>query len=146
MDILTTWNDKEAVLGKSQKAIVDGMRAIEQRLPFPLKGIDSDNGSEFINDHLWNFCRLRPPHLKVQFTRSRPYRKNDNAHIEQKNGSQVRQIIGYDRYDSPQAQKLMNDVYADLRIMNNLFQPSLKLLKKIHKGSRVIRRYDKPRT
>ena len=146
VDIHTTWNEKEAVFGKSEKTIVDGTHAIEKRLPFALKGVDSDNGSEFINNHLWNFCRIRPPHRKVQFTRSRPYRKNDNAHIEQKNGPQVRQIIGYDRYDSPEAQTRINEIYADLRIMNNIFQPSMKLLKKIHKGSRIIRHYDKPRT
>jgi hypothetical protein len=146
VDIHTTWNEKEAVFGKSEKTIVDGTRAIETRLPFDLKGIDSDNGSEFINNHLWGFCRRRPPRRKVQFTRSRPYKKDDNAHIEQKNGPQVRQIIGYDRYDSQAAQILMNKIYADLRIMNNLFQPSMKLIKKIHKGARLIRRYDKPRT
>ena len=90
VDILTTWCEQVAVFGKSEGAIVDGMRTIESRLPFPLRGVDSDNGSEFINDHLWNFCRHRPVHRKVQFTRSRPYKKNDNAHIEQKNGPQVR--------------------------------------------------------
>ena len=146
VDILTTWSEQVAVMGKSEKAVVDGMCAIESRLPFPLRGVDSDNGSEFINDHLWTFCRRRPVYRKVQFTRSRPYRKNDNAHIEQKNGPQVRQMIGYDRYDTPRALRAMNDLYADLRILNNLFRPSMKLLKKVRKGSRVIRRYDVPRT
>lgn len=146
VDIHTTWNEKEAILGKSEAATVDGLRKIEHRLPFALQGIDSDSGSEFINHHLWTFCRARPPHRKVYFTRSRPGRKNDNAHIEQKNGSHVRQIIGYDRYDSPKALALMNSLYADLRIQQNIFQASMKLLKKIHKGSRLIRRYDRPRS
>lgn len=146
VDIFTTWSEQVAVLGKSEVAIVDGMRGIEDRLPFPLRGIDSDNGSEFINNLLWNFCRLRPIAHKVQFTRSRPYKKNDNAHIEQKNGPQVRQMIGYARYDTQRAQRAMNALYADLRILNNLFRPSMKLLKKVRKGSRVIRRYDVPRT
>ena len=146
VDILTTWSEQIAVFGKSEQAIVDGMRTIEGRLPFPLRGVDSDNGSEFINHHLWTFCRRRPVYRKIQFTRSRPYKKNDNAHIEQKNGPQVRQLIGYDRYDTERAQRAMNDLYADLRILNNLFCPSMKLLKKIRKGSRVIRRYDVPRT
>ena len=146
VDILTTWSEQVAVLGKSEVAIVDGMHTIESRLPFPLRGIDSDNGSEFINHHLWTFCRRRPVGHKIQFTRSRPYKKNDNAHIEKKNGPQVRQLIGYDRYDTPRAQQAMNDLYADLRILNNLFRPSMKLLKKVRVGSRVIRRYDVPRT
>ena len=146
VDIFTTWSEQLAVFGKSEEAVVDGLHAIEARLPFPLRGVDSDNGSEFINNHLWNFCRKRPVHRKIQFTRSRPYKKNDNAHIEQKNGPQVRQMVGYDRYDSERAQRAMNDLYADLRILNNLFRPSMKLLKKIRMGSRVIRRYDVPRT
>jgi hypothetical protein len=146
VDILTTWSEQVAVMGKSQEVIVDGMRTIESRLPFPLRGVDSDNGSEFINDHLWTFCRRRPAYRKVQFTRSRPYKKNDNAHIEQKNGPQVRQLIGYDRYDTPRALRAMNDIYADLRILNNLFRPSMELIKKVRKGARIIRRHDVPRT
>jgi hypothetical protein len=145
-DIHTLWDEQTAIFGKSEAAVLEGMRDIEARLPFDLKGMDSDNGSEFLNHSLWNFCRRRPPHRKVQFTRSRPYRKNDNAHIEQKNGPRVRQIIGYDRYDTPEALQTMNKLYAKLRLLNNLFLPSVKLLRKIHKGSKVIRRYDKPRT
>ena len=146
VDILTTWSEQAAVMGKSEAAVVDGMRTIESRLPFSLRGVDSDNGSEFINHHLWTFCRRRPIGRKVQFTRSRPYKKDDNAHIEQKNGPQVRQLIGYGRYDTPRALSAMNDLYSDLRILNNLFRPSMKLLQKIRKGARVIRRYDAPRT
>ncbi|MGH3849911.1 MAG: hypothetical protein ACRDRT_09455, partial [Pseudonocardiaceae bacterium] len=145
-DIKTTWTDRRAVLGKSQIAVAKGMAHIESRSPFPWLGIDSDNGSEFINDHLWSYCRQRPPHRKIQFTRSRPYKKDDNAHVEQKNWTHVRQRIGYARYDTEAALTLMNDIYNDLFILDNIFLPSQKLLKKIRLGSRLIRRYDKPTT
>jgi hypothetical protein len=146
IDIFTTWNEKCAVLGKSEVAVADGLRRLEQNLPFPLRGIDSDNGSEFINDHLWRFCRRRPPYQKIKFTRSRPYKKDDNAHIEQKNWPQVRKRVGYDRYDTEEAKQLLNEIYENLRILDNLFLPSQKLLKKVRQGSRLIRRYDAPRT
>lgn len=145
-DILSTWTERQALMGKSEAAVVDGARHIETRLPFPWLGLDCDNGSEFINHHLWAFCRQRPRHHQIQFTRSRPYKKDDNAHIEQKNRTHVRQRIGYDRFDSQKALDLMNDIYDDLRLLDNLFLPSQKLAKKIRKGSRLIRRYDKPRT
>jgi hypothetical protein len=144
-DIDTTWNARRALLGKSEVAVVDGMTRIERELPFPLSGIDSDNGSEFINHHLWAFCRKRPGR-KVQFTRSREYKKDDNAHIEQKNWPQVRKILGWDRYDTPQAVAAINDLYDDLTPFQNFFQPSMKLKKKVRKGSRLIRRYDPPQT
>lgn len=144
-DIDSTWNARRALLGKSQVAVVEGMRKIEQELPFNLRGIDSDNGSEFINHHLWAFCHKRPGR-KVQFTRSREYKKDDNAHIEQKNWPQVRKILGWERYDTLQAVDAINDLYDDLTPFQNLFQPSMKLKEKIRKGSRLIRRYDAPTT
>ncbi|HPE37840.1 MAG TPA: ISNCY family transposase, partial [Spirochaetales bacterium] len=111
--------------------------------PFALLGIDSDNGSEFINHHLLRWCRRHG----VKFTRSRPYRKNDNAHIEQKNWTHVRKIFGWDRYDTAGQCAAMNQVYAeDLSDMMNLFQPCVKLVEKVRVGSRVLRRYDAPRT
>ncbi len=119
---------------------------IEQRLPFPLRGIDSDNGSEFINHQLFNFCQKRPKGRSVQFTRSRPYKKDDNAHVEQKNWTHVRKLLGWDRYDTSEALKLINDLYPKLRIFQNLFQPSMKLNSKVRQGSRVMRRYDPPCT
>lgn len=145
-DIYSTWTDRRAVLGKSRVAVVEGMAHIERRSPFPWLGIDCDNGSEFINDHLWAFCRQRPPRKKIQFTRSRPYKKDDNAHVEQKNWTHVRQRIGYDRYDTSEALVKLKDIYDDLRILDNLFLPSQKLIKKVRIGSRLIRRYDTPRT
>src|SRR4030095_7920702 len=112
-------------------------------LPFELKGIDSDNGSEFINAHLVRFCEQH--HL--QFTRGRPYQKDDNAHIEQKNWTHVRKVMGWERYDSPRALAALNAFYAGpWRTMMNLFQPCIQLQKKDRQGSRLIRTYDTPAT
>jgi len=142
-DIHSTWVESRAVMGKGQIGVLKAMQDIEQALPFKLLGIDSDNGSEFINYHLKTFCDQN----KIQFTRGRPYKKDDNAHIEQKNYTHVRKIFGYLRYDSEQAQKAMNDLYQnELRILQNLFLPSMKLIKKTRVGSKLQRRYDKPQT
>jgi hypothetical protein len=142
-DIHTTWTETYAVLGKGETGIVAALEDMRQVLPFPLAGIDSDNGSEFLNHHLVRYCRTQ----RIQFTRGRPYKKDDNAHIEQKNWTHVRKLIGWDRYDSPAAVGLMNDLYRhELRLMMNLFQPSVKLLRKERVGSRLKRIYDRPRT
>jgi hypothetical protein len=146
VDIATGWVERQAVMGKGQLGIVAALREIEQRLPFPLCGIDSDNGTEFINTHLFNFCQQRAKTSTVQFTRSRPYKKDDNAHVEQKNWTHVRKLLGWDRYDSVEALNMINQLYQQLRIFQNLFQPSMKISSKTRKGSRVIRRYDQPRT
>ena len=130
-------------MGKGQYGVKTAMEDIEQSLPFKLLGIDSDNGSEFINYHLKAFCDQR----KIQFTRGRPYKKDDNAHIEQKNWTHVRQILGYLRYDSPAALQVINDLYQkELGWMMNLFQPSVKLVEKSRVGSRLKRTYDTPTT
>jgi len=119
------------------------MRDIEQALPFKLLGIDSDNGSEFINYHLKTFCDQN----NIQFTRGRPYKKDDNAHIEQKNYTHVRKILGYLRYDTQVVQKAINALYQnELRIFQNLFLPAMKLTKKTRVGSKLKRSYDKPQT
>lgn len=142
-DIYTTWTETRAVMGKGQALTLDAIIDIKNSLPFTLRGIDSDNGSEFINYHLKKFC----DNNKIQFTRSRPYKKDDNAHIEQKNWTHVRKIFGYIRYDTKFALNLMNDLYRnELRFFHNFFQPSVKLLKKIHIGSKLKRVYDKPKT
>jgi hypothetical protein len=146
VDIATSWVERQAVMGKGQLGIVAALKEIEQRLPFALRGIDSDNGSEFINTHLFNFCQQRPKNRSVQFTRSRPYKKDDNAHVEQKNWTHVRKLLGWERYDTLPALKTLNPLYQQLRIFQNLFQPSMKLSRKIRKGSRLIRRYDQPST
>ncbi len=146
VDIATCWVERKAVMGKSALGVLNAVTEIEHQLPFPLKGIDSDNGSEFINNRLLAFCQQRPAGHTIQFTRSRPYKKDDNAHIEQKNWTHVRKLMGWDRYDTAKAQEAANQLYDELRIFQNLFRPSMKLRCKIRIGSRLIRRYDTPRT
>jgi hypothetical protein len=142
-DIHTTWVETRAVMGKGEKRVADAIERMRSALPFALRGIDSDNGSEFINHHLYRYCQDR----KIQFTRGRPYKKDDNAHIEQKNWTHVRKLMGYIRYDSEEVLEAMNDLYQnELRLFQNLFQPSVKLVKKVRVGSRVKRLYDAPQT
>ena len=141
-DIDSTWVESHALLGKSQVRVQAALASIQKDLPFRLLGIDSDNGSEFINAHLLRYCRAE----QIQFTRGRPYKKDDNAHIEQKNWTHVRKILGYERYDTPDAVAAINDVYADLRLLQNLFLPCVKLIKKERVGARVRRVYDAPQT
>ncbi len=141
-DIHTTWVETCAVQGKSQVRVQEGLETLRQQLPFALRGIDSDNGSEFINAHLLKYCRAH----QIQFTRGRPYKKDDNAHIEQKNWTHVRKRMGYVRYDSGAALTAMNAVYADLRLLQNLFLPSVKLQRKERLGARLRRTYDAPQT
>ena len=142
-DIYTGWTETRAVLGRGQQGVQEGLEEIRQALPFPLRGIDSDNGSEFINDHLFRYCRSRA----IQFTRGRPYKKDDNAHIEQKNWTHVRRILGYIRYDTAAAREAIDDLYRnELRLFQNLFLPSVKLERKERIGSRLIRHYQAPQT
>jgi hypothetical protein len=142
-DIGSTWVETRAVWGKAEHGVLEAFREIGTVLPFAVKAIDSDNGGEFINHHLWNHCAEE----KIEFTRSRPYKKDDNAHIEQKNWTHVRKLIGWDRYDTPEAVRAMNDLYAhELRLYMNLFQPSVKLVRVERRGSRKTRRYDAPQT
>ncbi len=125
-DIHTTWVETQAVMGKGQERVRQALEGLADALPFALQGIDSDNGSEFINAHLYRYCQARG----IQFTRGRPYKKDDNAHIEQKNWTHVRKLVGYDRYDSPAALAALNALYADLRLLQNLWLPSVKLVTK----------------
>ncbi len=142
-DLHTTWTETRAVLGKGQERVRQALEEMRQTLPFPLQGIDSDNGSEFINDHLFRYCQSQ----QIQFTRGRPYKKDDNAHIEQKNWTHVRRLLGYARYDSLEALEAINDLYRnELRLFHNLFLPSVKLERKLRVGARLRRRYQAPRT
>jgi hypothetical protein len=141
-DIHTTWVETRAVMGKSQHSVQEALEHLRQQLPFRLQGIDSDNGSEFINHHLHTYCGTHA----IQFTRGRPYKKDDNAHIEQKNWTHVRKLLGYVRYDSAPALAAINALYADLRLLQNLCLPSVKLIEKTRVGARIRRRYDAPRT
>lgn len=142
-DIFTGWTETRAVMGKGEQGIVAALEEMRRALPFALQAIDSDNGSEFLNAHLVRYCQKR----QIGFTRSRPYKKDDNAHIEQKNWTHVRKLLGWDRYDSPRALTAMNALYRNAwRIMMNLFQPSVKLQRKKRVGSRLVRQYDAPQT
>ncbi|MBI3002937.1 MAG: DDE-type integrase/transposase/recombinase [candidate division NC10 bacterium] len=142
-DIPTTWVETRAVLGRGQAGVRDALEEMRRALPFRLRGIDSDNGSEFINAHLYRYCQAH----EIQFTRGRPYKKDDNAHIEQKNWTHVRKLFGYVRYDSAEALTAMNDLYRqELRLFQNLFLPSVKLVRKVRVGARVRRIYDHPQT
>jgi hypothetical protein len=142
-DIMTQWVESRAVLGKGEEGVVNALDEMKDALPFVLQGLDADNGSEFINWHLAKYCKKH----KVQLFRGRPYKKNDNAHIEQKNWTHVRKLLGWDRLDTVEAVAALNDLYRnELRLFENLFLPSMKLLKKERIGSKVKRRYDKPKT
>jgi len=142
-DILTTWVESRAVLGKGEKAVVDALDEMAKAFPFPIKGMDSDNGSEFINWHLFRYAESK----KIQLFRGRPYKKDDNAHIEQKNWTHVRKLMGWGRYDTQEAVDAMNELYCrELSLFMNLFLPSMKLLRKKRIGSKLTRVYDKPRT
>lgn len=115
---------------------------LRHRLPFPLLGLDSDSGGEFINHHLYHYCQEE----KITFTRSRPFKKNDQAHVEQKNWTPVRQTIGYGRYESREALALLRLIYQDLRLFVSFFQPVMKLQSKVRAGSKVRKKYDKAQT
>lgn len=144
-DIATTWAEAGAQMNKGERETKRTMQTIQRRLPFPLLGLDPDNGSEFINWHLKNWCDTQTP--PIELTRSRPYKKNDNAHIEQKNGAIIRQFIGYRRIDTPEQVELLNQLYAGpLRLYINFFQPSMKCIAKKRIGSRYQRSYDTPKT
>jgi hypothetical protein len=135
-DVATTWTETLAVRNKAQAWVFAALKEIRQKLPFPLLGIDSDNGSEFINTYLVEYCQQQ----KLSFTRSRPYRKNDNCFVEQKNYSVVRRAVGYQRYDTELQLRLLNELYATLRLYSNFFQPTMKLKSKERVGSKVTKR------
>jgi hypothetical protein len=138
VDVSTGWTECLAVRQRNQQTVFEAIQAMRARLPFPLLGIDSDNGSEFINDLLYRYCLAE----KITFTRSRPYRKNDQAHVEQKNWSVVRHLVGYDRFDSDPEHTLLQSIYDNLRFYFNFFQPVLKLTSKKNVDKKVIKRYD----
>lgn len=141
-DIATGWIECVPLLSKSSADVILALRLAKVLLPFPLLGIDSDNGTEFINYDLLNFCKEE----KITFTRSRSYKKNDQAHVEQKNGSVVRRLVGYDRFEGYEAWQALTRLYSVLRLYVNYFQPSLKLISKERHGARVTKKYDEAKT
>lgn len=142
-DILTQWTESIAVMGKAQIRIKNGLNSIADRLPFPLLGIDPDNGGEFINWQLYRHCVEN----NIEFTRGRPYKKNDNAHIEQKNWTHVRKLIGYSRLDKDYQLELLNSLYLnEWRLYKNFFIPNKKLIDKKRVGTRIVKKFDTPCT
>jgi hypothetical protein len=142
-EVSSGWWEGEAIMGKSQEHSFWALKEIRQRTPFEWKGLDSDNGSEFINQILYKYCRREG----LEFTRSRPSRKNDNAYIEEKNWTHVRKIFGYLRYDSHEELAIMNDLYRnELRLYKNFFQPVIKLQSKERIGGKVKRKYEAAKT
>lgn len=142
VDVATGWTEQAAVPNKAQKWVFEALQDLKRRLPFTILGLDSDNGGEFINHHLLAYCNEQ----EITFTRSRPYRKNDNCYVEEKNWSVVRRYVGYARYDMPSACELLNSLYRVLRDYTNFFLPSMKLKEKTRDGARVQKRYDTPKT
>jgi len=142
VDVATGWSECAGVWGRGQERVASAVHRVQQRLPFPLLGLDSDNGSEFINQYLYAYCQRE----KITFTRSRSYKKNDSCHVEQKNWSVVRRLVGYDRYNSRAALEALNRIYDLLRLYVNFFQPVMKLVTKTRHGAKVHKVYDTART
>jgi hypothetical protein len=141
-DVFSGWTETVGVLNKAQKHVFQGLQRARERFPIPLLGIDTDNGSEFLNNHLIRYCDQE----RITFTRSRPYRKNDNCFVEEKNNSIVRRSVGYARFESEEALATLNALYECLRLLVNFFFPSAKLLEKTRDGSKLYRKYDTPTT
>ncbi len=140
--VKTGWTEPRAIKTKAQRWVREALEDIERDLPFPLLGIDCDNGGEFINVELFDWCSDRG----ITFTRSRPYRKNDNCFVEQKNWPVVRQQVGYLRYDTAEELECLRELYSHLRRYINFFQPQMKLVAKTRQGAKVTKRYDLART
>lgn len=145
IDIATGWSEQAAIWGKGERATLEQFKKIKKRLPFPILGIDPDNGSEFINWHMFRHCQKN----NINFTRSRAYKKNDNAHIEQKNWTAIRQLVGYSRLEKPEQLKILNSLYEnEWRLYLNFFQPSMKLVERIknQKTGKSKKVYEKAKT
>lgn len=142
-DLSTGWTERVPVMGKGEQGIVLAIARIREQLPFPLLGLHPDSGSEFLNWHLFGYCQTQG----IAFSRSRPEHKNDNAHVEQKNWTLVRRLIGYQRLDTPAQLAWLDRLYHDLlRPYNNCFQPVMKLIRKETLGQRTRKVYDRPTT
>ena len=142
VDVASGWTECVPVWGKGQQRVRSAVHRMRQRLPFALLGVDSDNGSEFINQCFYTYCHQE----KLTFTRSRSYKKNDSCHVEQKNGNIVRRLVGYDRYTSKAAYQCLERVYYDVRLYMNFFQPTMKLLDKTRNGAKVHKVYETAQT
>ncbi len=141
-DIASGWTECVALAVRESSLIVEALTRLRTTMPFPLRGFDTDNGSEFINETVLAYCTK----AKIEFTRSRPYKKNDQAWVEQKNGSVVRRLVGYRRLEGIAAAETLSRMYAASRLFVNFFQPSFKLAEKKRHGARVTKRYHAPET
>jgi hypothetical protein len=142
VDVKTRWVELVALINRSQATVSAAIAECRKRLPYALLGLDSDNGSEFINNDLKRYCEQE----HITFTRCRPYKKNDQAYVEQKNWTAVRQVVGYDRYEGQAACDALAALYWPLRLYLNFFQPVMALIEKRREGSRLIKRYDEAKT
>lgn len=142
VDVASGWFECAPVWGKGQVRVCSAVHHIRQQLPFALLGLDSDNGSEFINQCFYSYCQKE----KITFTRSRAYKKNDSCHVEQKNGNVIRRLVGYDRYISHAAYQCLERLYYTMRLYLNFFQPTMKLISKSRHGSRVHKVYEAAQT
>jgi hypothetical protein len=142
VDVWSGWTECMPVWGKWQVRVRSAVHKIRRRLPFPMRGVDSDNGSEFINRCFYTYCQLE----KINFTRSRSYKKNDSCHVEQKNGNVVRRLVGYDRYASKAAYQCLDRLYYLVRLYMNFFQPTMKLVRKTRNGAKVHKVYEMAQT
>jgi len=144
-DLFSGWTDNRAMLTKTADMVVAQVKEIERRLPFLMKSYASDNGTEFLNSELYRYLTKRPE--PVEFVRRRPYKKNDNAHVEQKNFTHVRALFGYSRFDDPELVIKMNEIYqAYWNPLWNYFTPCMKLKSKVRIGGRIKKLYDDPKT
>ena len=141
-DIATGWTENRSVKNKARRWVIAALEEIALIMPFPILGVDSDNGSEFINHHLLDWCAQR----QITFTRSRPGNSNDGAHVEQKNWAIVRTVVGYHRYDTPAELALLNKIWTLQSLMTNYFYPQQKLVSKVRDGAKVIKKYDRATT
>ncbi len=142
VDVASGWTECLPVWGKGQVRVRSAVHRMRQHLPFALLGVDSDNGSEFINQCFYTYCRQE----NITFTRSRSYKKNDSCHVEQKNGNVVRRLVGYDRYASKAAYQCLERLYSNVRLYVNFFQPTMKLLSKTRQGAKVHKIYEAAQT
>jgi hypothetical protein len=142
VDIASGWWEGQAIPGRSQRATEEGLKQIRARCPFRIREIHPDNDSGLINDLLWRYCRG----ARIRMSRSRPYKKNDNAWVEQKNWTHVRKVVGYRRYDTTRQMALLNQIYEVARLYQNFFQPVIKLVSKTRVRGKIHRKYDQPRT
>lgn len=146
-DIWSGWTENRAVWNKGAAGVMDQIKDVENNLPFPILGFDSDNGNEFLNWHLIRYFSNEQGTQRIIFTRSRPYHSDDNAHVEQKNWTHVRQLFGYHRFDNSDVIKLMNDLYKnEVSQLNNFFLPNFKLIEKQRINAKIIKKHSKPAT